>query len=98
MFLVKVFTEGKKVVGKAFLSKKRFFVGIFFTLQTYAFFQWKEHRKAFMPVKSIVILYLFTVAPSENIGSPGNHLPHLNALRSLDGKKGTVVRDKKFRR
>jgi hypothetical protein len=24
MFLVKVFTEGKKVVGKAFLSKKRF--------------------------------------------------------------------------
>ena len=26
MFLVKVFTEGKKVVGKAFLSKKRFLV------------------------------------------------------------------------
>jgi hypothetical protein len=26
MFLVKVFTEGKKVVGKAFLSKKRFVV------------------------------------------------------------------------
>jgi len=25
-FLVKVFTEGKKVVGKAFLSKKRFLV------------------------------------------------------------------------
>ncbi len=24
MFLVKVFTEGKKVVGKAFLPKKRF--------------------------------------------------------------------------
>jgi len=24
LFLVKVFTEGKKVVGKAFLSKKRF--------------------------------------------------------------------------
>jgi len=24
MFLVKVFTEGKKVVGKAFLLKKRF--------------------------------------------------------------------------
>jgi hypothetical protein len=24
MFLVKVFTEGKKVVGKAFLSKKMF--------------------------------------------------------------------------
>jgi len=24
MFLVKVFTEGKKVVGKAFLSKKSF--------------------------------------------------------------------------
>jgi hypothetical protein len=26
IFLVKVFTEGKKVVGKAFLSKKRFLV------------------------------------------------------------------------
>jgi hypothetical protein len=26
MFLVKVFTGGKKVVGKAFLSKKRFLV------------------------------------------------------------------------
>jgi len=28
LFLVKVFTEGKKVVGKAFLSKKRFLVKI----------------------------------------------------------------------
>jgi hypothetical protein len=28
MFLVKVFTEGKKVVGKAFLSKERFLVKI----------------------------------------------------------------------
>ena len=26
IFLVNVFTEGKKVVGKAFLSKKRFLV------------------------------------------------------------------------
>jgi len=26
MFLVKVFTEGKKVVGKAFLSKKKGFL------------------------------------------------------------------------
>jgi len=28
MFLVKVFTEGKKVVGKTFLFKKRFLVKI----------------------------------------------------------------------
>jgi hypothetical protein len=28
MFLVKVFTEGKKVVGKAFLSNKKFLVKI----------------------------------------------------------------------
>ncbi len=26
LFLVKVFTEGKKVVGKAFLSKRKFLV------------------------------------------------------------------------
>jgi len=28
LFFVKVFTEGKKVVGKAFLSEKRFLVKI----------------------------------------------------------------------
>jgi hypothetical protein len=33
IFLVKVFTEGKKVVGKAFLSKKRFLISYQFLIR-----------------------------------------------------------------
>ena len=42
LFLVKVFTEGKKVVGKAFLSKKRFRVESRGSL--FAIYYWNDYR------------------------------------------------------
>jgi len=41
MFLVNVFTEGKKVVGKAFLSKKRFLVN--FRGLLIAIYYWNDY-------------------------------------------------------
>jgi len=42
LFLVKVFTEGKKVVGKAFLSNKKFLVKSRGSL--FAIYYWNDYN------------------------------------------------------